>query len=62
MSTIDDYLAFARMLRAGGAHDGGRILARPTVETMTTNQIGDVAASGPDPSEPPAGASAWACS
>ena len=49
VSTIDDYLAFARMLRAGGA-DGGPRPRPTTVETMTTNQIGDVAASGPDPS------------
>ena len=55
VSTIDDFLAFARMLRARGAYDGGRLLARPTVETMTTNQIGDVTGAGPDPS----GASGW---
>jgi CubicO group peptidase (beta-lactamase class C family) len=35
VSTIDDYLAFAEMLLAGGAS----LLSRPTVETMTTDQL-----------------------
>ena len=55
VSTIDDYLAFARMLRAGGAYDGGRLLARPTVEAMTTNQLGDA----PRPALTPSGAAGW---
>jgi CubicO group peptidase (beta-lactamase class C family) len=38
-STLDDYLAFARMMLAGGAFPGGRILSRPTLEMMTTNQL-----------------------
>ncbi|MBV9952162.1 MAG: beta-lactamase family protein [Acidimicrobiia bacterium] len=37
VSTVDDYLAFARMLRAGG----GPILSRPTVDLMTTDHVGD---------------------
>ena len=35
VSTVDDYLAFARMLLAGG----GPILSRPSVELMTTDQL-----------------------
>ncbi|MEV7021590.1 serine hydrolase domain-containing protein [Kitasatospora sp. NPDC093558] len=49
VSTVDDYLAFARMLLDGGSHDGVRILSRPTVELMTTNQLtpAQLAASAP---------------
>ena len=39
VSTIDDMAAFGRMLLGGGALDGVRILARPTVELMTTDQL-----------------------
>ncbi|MFE9692743.1 serine hydrolase domain-containing protein [Micromonospora sp. NPDC005806] len=39
ISTVDDYLAFAQMLQAGGIHRGQRILSRPSVETMTTDQL-----------------------
>ena len=39
VSTADDYLAFARMLFNGGAHGRERILSRPSVETMTTDQL-----------------------
>ncbi|MBV6700578.1 serine hydrolase [Kitasatospora aureofaciens] len=39
VSTVDDYLAFARMLLGGGSHGGVRILSRPTVELMTANQL-----------------------
>ncbi len=39
VSTADDYLAFARMLLNQGRHPGGRILSRPSVELMTTDQI-----------------------
>jgi CubicO group peptidase (beta-lactamase class C family) len=39
VSTLDDYLRFAGMLLAGGRSDGGRLLARTTVEAMTTNQL-----------------------
>jgi CubicO group peptidase (beta-lactamase class C family) len=38
-STVEDYLAFGRMMLNGGQHGTTRILARPTVEVMTTDQI-----------------------
>lgn len=40
--TAPDYLAFTRMLMAGGALDGARILRPETVELMTRNHIGDL--------------------
>ncbi|MDC0716714.1 serine hydrolase domain-containing protein [Nannocystis bainbridge] len=39
VSTVDDYLAFARMLLAGGTLAGQRILSRPSVELMTTDHL-----------------------
>jgi CubicO group peptidase (beta-lactamase class C family) len=39
VSTIDDYLAFGQMLLNQGKHENERILARPSVETMTTDQL-----------------------
>jgi CubicO group peptidase (beta-lactamase class C family) len=39
VSTVDDYLAFARMLLHGGRHGSERILSRPSVEVMTTDQL-----------------------
>jgi CubicO group peptidase (beta-lactamase class C family) len=39
VSTADDYLAFGRMMLALGRHGPDRILARPTVEVMTTDQL-----------------------
>ena len=39
VSTIDDYLAFALMMLNKGQAGKERILARPTVELMTTNQL-----------------------
>jgi CubicO group peptidase (beta-lactamase class C family) len=39
VSTVDDYLAFAQMLLDKGEHGGRRILSRPSVETMTTDQL-----------------------
>jgi CubicO group peptidase (beta-lactamase class C family) len=36
---VDDFLAFSRMLLAGGRHDGGRLLSRPSVATMTSDQL-----------------------
>jgi CubicO group peptidase (beta-lactamase class C family) len=39
VSTIDDYLAFARMLLNKGTHGRERILSRPSVETMTTDHL-----------------------
>jgi CubicO group peptidase (beta-lactamase class C family) len=37
VSTVDDYLVFARMLLGGGVYSGTRILSRPSVELMTTD-------------------------
>jgi CubicO group peptidase (beta-lactamase class C family) len=39
VSTIDDYLAFARMLLGGGELHGERILSRHTVRQMTVNHL-----------------------
>lgn len=39
VSTVDDYLAFGRMLLDRGRYPGGRILSRPAVEAMTTHQL-----------------------
>jgi CubicO group peptidase (beta-lactamase class C family) len=39
VSTVDDYLAFGRMLLNQGRHGSRRILARPSVQTMTTDHL-----------------------
>jgi len=39
VSTVDDYLAFGRMMLNQGKHGSERILSRPSVETMTTDQL-----------------------
>jgi CubicO group peptidase (beta-lactamase class C family) len=39
VSTVDDYLAFCKMLLGGGAYGGERILSRPSVELMTTDHL-----------------------
>jgi CubicO group peptidase (beta-lactamase class C family) len=39
VSTIDDYLAFGQMMLSQGKHGNERLLSRPTVETMTTDQL-----------------------
>jgi CubicO group peptidase (beta-lactamase class C family) len=39
VSTVDDYLAFGQMLLNKGKHGGERILSRPSVEAMTTDQL-----------------------
>ena len=39
VSTVDDFLRFAGMLLGGGALEGHRIMARPSVEAMTTDQL-----------------------
>ncbi len=39
VSTVDDYHAFARMLLNKGKHGSERILSRPSVEVMTTDQL-----------------------
>jgi len=41
VSTIDDYLAFGQMMLDKGKHGSERILSRPSVETMTTDQLTD---------------------
>lgn len=40
-STLDDYLAFARLFIGGGAVDGVRLLKPETLALMTTNQLTD---------------------
>jgi CubicO group peptidase (beta-lactamase class C family) len=39
VSIVDDYHAFARMLLNKGKHGSERILSRPSVEVMTTDQL-----------------------
>jgi CubicO group peptidase (beta-lactamase class C family) len=39
VSTVDDYHAFCRMMLNKGLHGRERILSRPSVELMTTDQI-----------------------
>jgi CubicO group peptidase (beta-lactamase class C family) len=39
VSTADDYLAFASALLAGGTHHGERVLSRPSVTSMTSDQL-----------------------
>ena len=39
VSTIDDFLAFGRMMLGKGKLGSRRILSRPSVETMTTDQL-----------------------
>lgn len=39
VSTVDDVLTFATMLAGSGRHHGERILSRPTVAAMTTDQL-----------------------
>lgn len=39
VSTADDYLAFASALLAGGAHQGERVLSRPSVTLMTSDHL-----------------------
>jgi CubicO group peptidase (beta-lactamase class C family) len=41
-STIKDYATFLQMLLNKGEYNGQRLLARHTVELITTNQIGDL--------------------
>jgi CubicO group peptidase (beta-lactamase class C family) len=41
VSTVEDYAIFLQMLLNGGQYNGQRILARRTVDLMTTNQIGN---------------------
>jgi CubicO group peptidase (beta-lactamase class C family) len=39
VSTLDDYLAFASALLAGGSHHGERVLSRPSVTLMTSDHL-----------------------
>jgi CubicO group peptidase (beta-lactamase class C family) len=39
VSTADDYLAFASALLAGGTYNGERVLSRPSVTLMTSDQL-----------------------
>jgi CubicO group peptidase (beta-lactamase class C family) len=39
VSTVDDYLAFSRMMLNTGKHGNERILSRLSVELMTTDQV-----------------------
>ena len=39
VSSIDDYLAFGQMMLSQGKHGSERILSRPSVETMTADQL-----------------------
>ncbi len=39
VSTPDDFLAFATALLAGGVHRGERVLSRPSVALMTSDQL-----------------------
>jgi CubicO group peptidase (beta-lactamase class C family) len=39
VSTIDDLLAFGEMMLANGTYGDARILSRPSIEVMTTDQI-----------------------
>jgi CubicO group peptidase (beta-lactamase class C family) len=39
LSTVDDYLAFARLLMDKGLHGGRRLLSERSVELMTTNHL-----------------------
>jgi CubicO group peptidase (beta-lactamase class C family) len=39
VSTADDYLALATALLAGGTHRGERVLSRPSVTLMTSDQL-----------------------
>jgi CubicO group peptidase (beta-lactamase class C family) len=41
LSTVDDYLAFAQLMRGNGMHRGQRLLSRRAVELMTTNALND---------------------
>jgi len=46
VSTVDDLLAFSRMLLAGGRHAGGRMLSEASVKAMTANHITAAQAKG----------------
>jgi CubicO group peptidase (beta-lactamase class C family) len=39
VSTVDDFLAFCRMMLSKGRHGGERILSRPAIELMMSDQL-----------------------
>jgi CubicO group peptidase (beta-lactamase class C family) len=49
LSTVDDYLAFSRLLLNRGVHEDRRLLSEKSVELMTTNHLtpGQMAGAGP---------------
>jgi CubicO group peptidase (beta-lactamase class C family) len=49
VSTVDDYLAFGRMMLKKGTHGRERILSRLSVETMTTDQLTPEQKAGSEP-------------
>lgn len=51
ISTADDYLAFARMLLAGGTHAGQRLLSEASVKAMTTDHLTTAQRTAPDAEE-----------
>jgi CubicO group peptidase (beta-lactamase class C family) len=48
VSTVDDYLAFCQMMLDKGRYARGRILSRPSVELMTTDQLTPAQKAGAD--------------
>ena len=42
VSTVDDYYRFCQMILNGGELDGVRLLRQDTVDSMTSNQVGDL--------------------
>lgn len=52
VSTIDDYMKFAEMLRKGGESNGARILSPKTIQFMTMNHLESVTASSASGSSP----------
>ncbi|MGH9462756.1 MAG: serine hydrolase domain-containing protein [Vicinamibacteria bacterium] len=42
VSTMDDYYRFCQMILNGGELDGVRLLRQDTVDSMTSNQVGDL--------------------
>lgn len=47
VSTADDYLAFSRMMLAGGVHEGKRLLSRPAIALMTRDHLSEDQKAGP---------------
>jgi CubicO group peptidase (beta-lactamase class C family) len=58
-STLDDVARFARMILAGGVHDGRRLVSADSIRAMTTPQVTVV---GPEgyPGDPSTGATGYA--